>query len=120
MLGVWGLCLACAVGAFVRTTREWCSACAVRLDPFLSSDILTRMPSQSWGKRKLGFARSLCSQERYDVRRDQSEAVKVVSSFRAYIMTHSRAKARGRSNYNRSIMTYSQANAWSPATTVIL
>ncbi|MCE5167137.1 hypothetical protein HAX54_039290, partial [Datura stramonium] len=55
MLGIWSWCLACAVGAFIRTTREWCSACAVRLDPCLRSDVLTRMPSQSWGRRKLGL-----------------------------------------------------------------
>lgn len=55
MLGVWGWCLACFDDAFGRTTREWCSACVVRLDPCLSSDVLTRMPSQSWGMRNLGL-----------------------------------------------------------------
>ncbi|MCE3216259.1 hypothetical protein HAX54_005765, partial [Datura stramonium] len=55
MLRVLGLCLACAVGAFVRTAHEWYSACAVRLDPYMSSDVLTRMPSQSWGRQKLGL-----------------------------------------------------------------
>ncbi|MCD9642334.1 hypothetical protein HAX54_029063 [Datura stramonium] len=33
--------------------------------------------------------------ERYGVRRDQNEAEKAISSFKAYIMTHSQAKARG-------------------------
>ncbi|MCD9645500.1 hypothetical protein HAX54_034492 [Datura stramonium] len=55
MLSILGWCLACASKAFVHTTREWCSACAVRLDPYLSSDVLTRMPSLSWDKRKLGL-----------------------------------------------------------------
>lgn len=50
----WGWCSACMDGATGRTAREWCSACVVRLDPCLSSDVLTRMPSQSWSERKPG------------------------------------------------------------------
>ncbi|MCE3215664.1 hypothetical protein HAX54_003150 [Datura stramonium] len=41
------------IRAFVCAMHELCSACVVRLDPFLSSNVLTRMPSQSWGRRKL-------------------------------------------------------------------
>ncbi|MCE3216091.1 hypothetical protein HAX54_004799 [Datura stramonium] len=56
MLGIWGWCLACAAGAFVHMIREWCLDCAVRLHPYLSSDILTCMPSRSHGARhKLGL-----------------------------------------------------------------
>ncbi|MCD7470792.1 hypothetical protein HAX54_010911 [Datura stramonium] len=55
MLGVWGWCLACVSGTFVRMMREWCLPCAYRLDPCLSSDVVTRMPSQSWGRLKLGL-----------------------------------------------------------------
>lgn len=53
--GRWGWCLACIDEAFGRMTHEWCSACVVRLDPCLSSDVLTRMPSQSWRKRNSGL-----------------------------------------------------------------
>ena len=53
--GRWGRCRARIDGAFGRTAREWCSACAVRLDPCSSSDVLTLKPSQSWGKRNLGL-----------------------------------------------------------------
>ena len=51
----WGLCSARAAEACGRTAREWCSACAVRLDPCLSSDVLARRPCQSRGKRCLGL-----------------------------------------------------------------
>ncbi|MCE3215501.1 hypothetical protein HAX54_002599, partial [Datura stramonium] len=54
ILGVWGWFLACVAGAFVRTTHEWCSAWAVRLDPYLRSDVITQMSTQSWGRHKLG------------------------------------------------------------------
>lgn len=49
---------ACIDEAFGRTTHEWCSACAVRLDPCSSSDVLTRTPSQSRGGGKFRPARS--------------------------------------------------------------
>ena len=50
----WGWCSACTDEATGRTAHEWCSACVVRLDPCLSSDVLTRMPSQSWSERRPG------------------------------------------------------------------
>lgn len=53
--GRWGRCWACIDGAFGRTARELCSARAVRLDPCSSSDVLTRLPSQSRGKRNAGL-----------------------------------------------------------------
>jgi hypothetical protein len=49
---------ACIDGAFGRTTHEWCSARAVRLDPCSSSDVLTGAPSQSRGGRKFRPVRS--------------------------------------------------------------
>ncbi|PHT97279.1 hypothetical protein BC332_33783 [Capsicum chinense] len=55
IVGRWGRCRACIDGAFGRTARELCSARAVRLDPCSSSDVLTRLPSQSRGKRNVGL-----------------------------------------------------------------
>lgn len=52
--GRWGRCSARIDEATGRTAREWCSACAVRLDPCLSSDVLTRMPSRSRSERRPG------------------------------------------------------------------
>lgn len=52
-----GRCWACIDEATGRTTREWCSACVVRLDPCSSSDVPTRTPSQSWGKRNSGLSK---------------------------------------------------------------
>ncbi|KAF3614744.1 hypothetical protein FXO37_35829 [Capsicum annuum] len=53
--GRWGRCWACIDGEFGRTTRDLSSACAVRLSPCSSSDVLTRLPSQSRGKRNAGL-----------------------------------------------------------------
>lgn len=53
-----GGCRACIDEAFGRTTHEWCSACAVRLDPCSGSDVLTGTPSQSRGGRKFRPVRS--------------------------------------------------------------
>ena len=55
LAGRWGRCWARIDGAFGRTARELCSARAVRLDPCSSSDVLTRLPSQSRGKRNVGL-----------------------------------------------------------------
>lgn len=52
--GRWGRCSTRIDEATGRTTREWCSACAVGLDPCLSSDVPTRRPSQSRGEPEPG------------------------------------------------------------------
>ena len=53
-----GGCRACIDEAFGRTTHEWCSACAVGLDPCSSSDVLTGTQSQSRGGRNFRPVRS--------------------------------------------------------------
>jgi hypothetical protein len=50
-----GRCSARDDEAFGRTAREWCRACAVRLDPCSSSDLLARTQGQSGDKRRKGL-----------------------------------------------------------------